>query len=211
MAHFDDETSAPKRSAGHIPFVPLIQTESQDLNEKIVKFIELNHDGISEVAHLTKVSLEDAVQEAYLLLSEHSQYIHCVQDLRDKLCCKLCKYAKPKDDALTRARNMKVMPSDQENELDEALIKSEDELIEGWRDYEPTDELLDHLATVITKRPSGKRTALRVLKCIFENAGYTCEEVANQLGICLRRVQQIVANTERFLWLKSNHTFAITD
>lgn len=202
MAHFADKTPAPKRKFGYIPFVPLTLDELQDRDKRIMKLIDLNHDSISKVARLTKVDPADAVQETYLFLIKNPQYIHCVQNLGHELCCKLREFARPKDDALARARSMTVIPTNQEDELDEALMKSVNKKIRRWREeYEPTDEQLDYLATAASKRPSGKKTALRVLECIFSNAGYTCEEIARELGICLRRVQQIVKEIERILWM----------
>lgn len=211
MARSIDKTTAAKQKVRDVSFVPVTLDESQDQKERIMEFIEQNRSNIGEVALLTKVDPADAVQETYLFLNEHPQYVHHVQSLGQELPSRLKKYARPKHDALTRAKRMTVIPSNQEDELDEALIKSADMKIRRWREeYEPTDEQLDYLATAASKRPSGKKTALRVLKCIFSNAGYTCKEIASDLSICPRRVQQIVADAERFLWQISDHTSALT-
>lgn len=204
MAPFDDETPAPKQKAGNVSSASAAQGETQALGAAIAAAIDNNLQEISKIARRNGLELEDATQQAYVLLRERPQLIYCeAKERLDALYWMLREYAYPSFDAMNDAKSVEDLAVPGEIGLDEVLPAAETRTLDQWQTDEPQPEIIKAIAKMVSVRSHGRETALDVLKAILDGAGRSTMEVAQKLGIDQRRVQQIINLAETAAWKMS--------
>lgn len=201
MAPFVDVSPATNQDVDVVPAVPAAQGKQQDLNAAIAAAIQQNRPLIHRLARRTKMDIQDAKQEAAVLLYSRPELLFEPKKLRSALQRVLRIYASPPHDALARAKQVDDIVSTEECGCGHVLSVVRGTSIERWRVGEPSMGTINSLVGAVAKRPSGRKTALHVLELHLMRGGtLTNTEVAHILDIDPRRVQQIVKGAEKAAW-----------